>query len=537
MSKDEIIISLLREIEANLGNAGGGGSGGGLTSEGAPGNIPMISEDGKTLEDGLVSVEDLKSVLELLGSWDEETWISDYERVKNLLEIVIGTSEIPVFNPETQYVKGDICIFNGVMYRFTEQHIGIWNEAHVINTNFYREFVRYYSGVSNEEHVYVVLQFAGATPVVTGELITVSYNGNTYEYALDSQGKADFTVEKNTPYSITFPDFAGYTSIPSKSFIAVLDQREVAVAYVNQQIHSAEVVTIYTSLNDASGVYPTGSVMVTYTETQENFSYNIGEDGICTFEVPYGTAYSVSMPLVTGYVSPIIKYFTANLQKRTVKSVYINSESGIFYVDTNGVHYTFEEWVEQGKQDSEAMFLFVNNEELVTNNASFYILLEDLKIFDTVKRQWLNQNITVPEPYLPLNGGTRDFGVDKNLGPRSNLLSLKSWLDEQKLLGNNYTSGVVDYLISKDVTDTNGNKYLAQGPLTGTISVLLENWDMFINMLDYVGYREYGAKIKSVILWTLTQVSAASAWTLKYGSLYSYDGKSNSICVLPFYAL
>lgn len=68
MSKDESIISLLREIEANLGNAGGGGSGGGLTSEGAPGNIPMISEDGKTLEDGLVSVEDLKNVLELLGS-------------------------------------------------------------------------------------------------------------------------------------------------------------------------------------------------------------------------------------------------------------------------------------------------------------------------------------------------------------------------------------------------------------------------------------------------------------------------------------
>ena len=63
MSKDEIIISLLKEIEANLGNAGGG-SGGGLTSEGAPGNIPMISEDGKTLEDGLVSVEDLKNVLE-----------------------------------------------------------------------------------------------------------------------------------------------------------------------------------------------------------------------------------------------------------------------------------------------------------------------------------------------------------------------------------------------------------------------------------------------------------------------------------------
>ena len=38
------------------------------------------------------------------------------KEIKNL-QIVIGTSEMPVFNPETQYVKGDICIFNGVMCR------------------------------------------------------------------------------------------------------------------------------------------------------------------------------------------------------------------------------------------------------------------------------------------------------------------------------------------------------------------------------------------------------------------------------------
>ena len=44
MSKDEIIISLLREIEANLGKPAGRRRFrfGGLTSEGTPGNIPMI---------------------------------------------------------------------------------------------------------------------------------------------------------------------------------------------------------------------------------------------------------------------------------------------------------------------------------------------------------------------------------------------------------------------------------------------------------------------------------------------------------------
>lgn len=70
--QQDIIISLLKEISKYIGNAGGG-SGGGLTSEGTPGNIPIINEDGKTLQDGLVSASDIQGAIQLIGSWDEDT--------------------------------------------------------------------------------------------------------------------------------------------------------------------------------------------------------------------------------------------------------------------------------------------------------------------------------------------------------------------------------------------------------------------------------------------------------------------------------
>jgi hypothetical protein len=33
----------------------------------------MINEDGKTLQDGLVSASDIQGAIQLIGSWDEDT--------------------------------------------------------------------------------------------------------------------------------------------------------------------------------------------------------------------------------------------------------------------------------------------------------------------------------------------------------------------------------------------------------------------------------------------------------------------------------
>ena len=550
MSKDEIIISLLREIEANLGNAGGGGSGGGLTSEGAPGNIPMISEDGKTLEDGLVSVEDLKSVLELLGSWEEETWISDYARVKTLLDIVIGTSEMPTFSSSVQYATADICVFNGKMYRFIVPHKGNWNSADVLETNFYQEFVRYYSGASTAENVVVQLNFDSTIPNFSGSYLQVTIDGAVEEYPISDTGSVVFSVLKNSTYTIKVPMFEGYSVISDRNYTSFLETRNVDVLYYSAKADiTDEIVVVKTKFTNTASEFPAGEVTFINLDTSESTVYTLGDDGTCTFSVPYGVNYQLHFPSLKGFVQPLPKTFTAKLPNRTIQTAYISIVSGIMYMDENMVTYSYEDWVASGKPGTEAKYIMCTSENLTSKGGNFFFSLDDIRAAKPTnypKKQWLSAQILVTT--IPTQGGNADFGVipyDPNTqgsGPISNQHALKSWIEDQAQEGNKYSSSMLDYIDTKTLT-INGVDYDAIVGTSGQWYFLNKNNGNYAIIKAMVHeLSKTDSTLPSDILWdtltfwTSTQSSATTAWNLGGGSLDGNGSKRYSYCVLPFYA-
>lgn len=508
----------------------------------------MISEDGKTLEDGLISVEDLKSVLELLGSWSEETWISDYARVKTLLDIVIGTSEMPTFSSSVQYATADICVFNGKMYRFIVPHKGNWSSADVLETNFYQEFVRYYSGASTAENVVVQLNFDSTIPNFSGSYLQITIDGATEEYPISDTGSVVFSVLKNSTYTIKFPMFEGYSIISDRNYTSFLETRNVDVLYYSANADiTDEIVVVKTKFTNTTSEFPAGEVTFTNLDTSESTVYTLGDDGTCTFSVPYGVNYQLHFPSLEGFVQPLPKTFTAKLPNRTIQTAYIPIVSGIMYMDENMITYSYEDWVASGKPGTEAKYIMCTSENLTSKGGNFFFSLDDIRAAKPTnypKKQWLSAQILVTT--LPTNGGNADFGVipydpdTQGSGPISNQHALKSWIEDQAQEGNKYSSSMLDYIDTKTLT-INGVNYEAIVGTSGQWDFLSKNNGNYavIKAMVYE-LSKTDSTLPSDILWdalvfwTSTQYSATNAWNLNNGSLNN-NNKNNSNCVLPFY--
>lgn len=538
--------------------------GGGMSEEGTSGNIPAIGEDGVTLVDSLISASELSAIVSLIGSWDSATVakVNEASLLSKYLNIILGYTEMPVFSNATPYAVGDVCLKDNVMYRFTSAHSGSWNDADVVVTNFYKEFVRYYSGASDNETVNVQLIFDSTAPSFTGKYITVNYGtSSTTDVALDNTGAATFTMAKSTQYTIVFPSFEGYNNVSNKNFTAYLEQRPVEATYYHQAASATdEEVTVITSFTNTSSSKPSGSITVEDTTADKTQTYTLDSDGKATFSITLGHSYTIEFPGVSNYITPVTKSFTASLPRRTVESKYAPLVSGMFLMDASLNQYTFDEWVASGKSGSEAKYLFCSSATLSQNGANFFINLDDIRSTgSTPGKQWLSAQVQVSTIPFKANyaAASADFGVvayDSSVpgsGPISNQIALQSWIDDQAQEGNTYTSQLLQYVATKDLT-INSTTYKAYVGTAGQWDYLStgQNYGTFKRIMQYLATGDGDDTIKDTTMpadpnwvnktfWTMSQVSATGSWDLYYGSL-NYNGsttKTYSSSVLCFYAL
>lgn len=473
-----------------------------------------------------------------------------YEAIKQLMEVVIGTSEIPTFSSDTAYAVGEICIYNDTMFRFTNAHQGAWNIAHVVATNFYKEFVRYYSGTSETEDVTVQLTFDGDAPDFTGSYITVGINNENTDYGVDDNGEATFSVAKYTNYTVTPNSYDGYKTPAQRTYTSYIDKRTITMIYLSSaSAATEEIVTLEATFVKGTDK-PQGDVTITDTTASTTETLTLDANGKCTFIIPHGHEYTITMPALEGYIPIVGKTFKASLANRKVQSTYIPIVSGMMYMDENLNTYSFEDWVASGKSGTEAKYILCTSETLSANGANFFINIDDIRNSAYTTKKWLSALVLVTT--MPTNGGADDFGAipyDPTVpgsGPISNQEAIQAWIDNQAAEGNTYTSDALTYLKTKALT-INGVEY---PPILGTsgqwkyLSKNKGNYSMLKAMISELSKTD--STLPNDILWdtknfwTSTQYSAANAWHLHSGSLddatYNY-GKANTYIVFPFYAL
>lgn len=521
------------------------------------GKIPVVGIDGMSLSDGLISQSELQSIIELIGTWDEETveMVRNASNLSYFLNTLIGADEIPEFDSEAYYTIGDICIYNNALYRFINAHHGTWNEADIIDTNFYAEFVRYYSGAALEENVSVQFNFDATVPSYTNKYITTIINNVSTQHLIDNTGLCQFTIPKQTQYTVQFPQFDGYHTITDRAYTAYLSQRAIEANYTTMSGEATEeAVTLVVTYTTGSG-YPSGTVTVTDSTAGTTNTYNLDAQGKCTFNIPFGDTYTIYYPQISGYISTVSKTFTASIPLRTVESKYAPLVSGMFIMDANFTQYTYEQWVAAGLSGTDAKYMYFSSSDLAQNGAAFFFCIDDLRTTSTIPlKQWLNSNVQVTtlNNFGSRNAAITDFGVtpyDPNIpgsGPISNMYAIKSWIDNQAAQGMNYSSELYNYVITKDFT-VNGNTYKAYAGTAGQWRFICNESDGNYGTLNQIF--NYLHQTDSTIpddlgwvnkaFWTSTQLSSTVSWLLRYGSLYYYGNysKNDRYLVLCFYAL
>lgn len=179
----------------------------------------------------------------------------------------------------------------------------------------------------------------GATIVVKNEDTEETILSTTWDGS-----DVSVQIPQVTRYSIEVGNITGYTTPNSLEFIAVAGYtRNVSLTY------NTELVSVICN------TYNNASAVAGRTITVNDSDYT-STSSPTLVKVPYGTDYTVSVDVYTGYAKPAAKAFTASQVSRSVIMTY--NQLGVFIEATDGTLYTSSNWSSSGKTaNSVVMFL------------------------------------------------------------------------------------------------------------------------------------------------------------------------------------
>ena len=283
-----------------------------------------------------------------------------------------------------------------------------------------------YNGPDENVSVACYTNVEGAS--TAGIVLNVYINENTVpqQYTTDENGLAAFKVTKGLRYDIVFPDIEGCSPIGRMSFTAALQTRGIEVTYREYVAESTERVTIafrkYKENITWNGgeVYPDGVAYVTIDDTET--SYHADSGGMVVFEVPKGKEYTVriqkpdDLHLITGVYSAT---YTADRAARFIPVSFHLYLSDILIVDSDGGEWTYDGFINSGKDPSEGVLLHIATEELLAARCDFLISVNMMayRKFDTDNTeirtmQWAARSVKFTS--IPLDGGSsaKDYFYD-----------------------------------------------------------------------------------------------------------------------------
>ena len=242
-----------------------------------------------------------------------------------------------------------------------------------------------YNGPDENVSVACYTNVEGAS--TAGLVLNVYINENTVpqQYTTDENGLTAFKVTKGLRYDIVFPDIEGCSPIGRMSFTAALQTRGIEVTYQPLQKTQQEHVTISFRRYEENATwqggtaYPDGVAHVTIDGVET--TYHADSNGMADFFVDLGKEYTVKIEkpadlhLVNGVYNAT---YTADRSARVIAISFHAYLSDFLLVDTNGSEWTYDGFINSGKDPSEAILIHVATEELLAAGCDYYLSLHVL---------------------------------------------------------------------------------------------------------------------------------------------------------------
>lgn len=295
--------------------------------------------------------------------------------------------------------------------------------------------------------------------------------------------------------------------------------------------------------------YPNVRVVLTM-ETGAVQEKSTDSNGSCTFDIQNGMGYTISCPVIEGYVAPASRSYVAKLKSRYEVFTYVNrSISGNFYNSKNvsivADDYTVykpNEWDTTKTcagfvfhsptlRDKDAMFM-VRAEDIVVDNGGSYTLRNFTNQTDVGRgRKWYSQS----------NSGTIE-PVDVST---TNQTTAQTTMFDGSLyttrildtLPSNYTAPAAQFCRNASLNIggiMHGYGYLgAPSQWYQVITACSSDIQQCVKAVFNLVFN-----VNGITFWTSCQYNATGAW-LTYGASLNYGGyfKTNSFGVVPFFAV
>lgn len=397
-----------------------------------------------------------------------------------------------------------------------------------------------YNGPDENVSVACYTNVEGAS--TAGLVLNVYINENTVpqQYTTDENGLTAFKVTKGLRYDIVFPDIEGCSPIGRMSFTAALQTRGIEVTYQPLQKTQQEHVTISFRRYEENATwqggtaYPDGVAHVTIDGVET--TYHADSNGMADFFVDLGKEYTVriekpaDLHLVNGVYNAT---YTADRSARVIAISFHAYLSDFLIVDANGSEWTYDGFINSGKDPSEAILIHVATEELLAAGCDYYLSIHVLaygKYHGTTTaipaKSWAAQNVQFTS--VPVNPSVSDpLYYD---GYKSTYLIINEGLD-RGIATDCHT------FTTRETIQLGLDTLYGYTPTKGQYEPLIANYDYINDMVLYA--RPDGNPVAN--FWnknkgTSTQQSAARAYYVCRYVAYVSKGSGDIFSPFPAYA-
>lgn len=370
---------------------------------------------------------------------------------------------------------------------------------------------------------------------VTSSVPAVSTAGITLKVILDGademsvvtneNGQASFQVPAITQYSIIYPRLGGCQDIPQTNGYAGIKTRSYTVDYkpLPEALEQLTIRLYKWTGNHNSEKFAGQTVHLTIAG--ETTDYITDENGEVFLEIPFGTEYTYSVDEIEGlflYGNIYSWTYTAGVASRIRVINYRDIEIGLFFVCKDGAEFTYEEFVDSGRDGSDAVLIKIVNYDLASSGNIFGIDIDDIANGSYLQKtyQWCVSNVqfnTIPLSAQSANGLSNTINIVNEAAEKALAAPAATYCLEH----------ILDY------------GYMS---LQGFLPAVLQKYSVVANekelntMLAYVRPdATYNfTKFCDTQTWTSDQQSANGAWRCTRSASSNY--KSLSCAVLPFCA-
>lgn len=276
--------------------------------------------------------------------------------------------------------------------------------------------------VYNGDPVTINVTVTSSVPAVSTAGITLKVildGADEMSVVTDENGQASFQVPAITQYSIIYPRLGGCQDIPQTNGYAGIKTRSYTVDYkpLPEALEQLTIRLYKWTGNHNSEKFAGQTVHLTIAG--ETTDYITDENGEVFLEIPFGTEYTYSVDEIEGlflYGNIYSWTYTAGVASRIRVINYRDIEIGLFFVCKDGAEFTYEEFVDSGRDGSDAVLIKIVNYDLASTGNIFGIDIDDIANGSYLQKtyQWCVSKVqfnTIPLNKQSANGLSNTINI------------------------------------------------------------------------------------------------------------------------------